>query len=313
MKKGQVLVLGLGILVVLTILTVSIGQRVSMALKMNRNERAALRAASLAKAGLNLAIREIIKGNWQNNQDLFKEIKIDINSPEYASVSYTITEGNQQKTIFGVVEEESKININTASKEVLTALWEASEIENNRASQLASDMLIWRGSLPPDPDTDNYYKTNLGYSCKGKPFSNIQELMLVRGIMPDDFEKVKDFITVFGGGKININTVSPKALTVYGRGIAKGLNLSDSLADSITVQIIDLRKNSNAPFNSETDISIAPIGAEERNILDSLMEQLVFEGKNFLIAVTGNVGTIKSNLAAVYNSSENNISYWHEN
>jgi len=58
-KNGQVLIISLWILVILAMLSVSIGHRVSMALRLSRYQKERLMAGYLAKAGINIAIGEI--------------------------------------------------------------------------------------------------------------------------------------------------------------------------------------------------------------------------------------------------------------
>ncbi len=49
-----------------------------------------------------------------------------------------------------------------------------------------------------------------------RPFSSINELLLVEGMSKDKFLLFKDLVTVYGAGKININTVSQEVLLVLG-------------------------------------------------------------------------------------------------
>jgi len=53
--------------------------------------------------------------------------------------------------------------------------------------------------------------------CKNAPFEILEELLLVKGMTREIFEKVKEDVTVFGEGKININTVGKRVL--YGLGL----------------------------------------------------------------------------------------------
>jgi general secretion pathway protein K len=59
----------------------------------------------------------------------------------------------------------------------------------------------------------SYYESlEKPYSCRNSPFKSIEELILVKGITreifygTDDKPGISDFLTVFGDGKININT-----------------------------------------------------------------------------------------------------------
>ncbi len=108
-KKAQVLIISLWILAILAMLSVSIGRRVSMALRLSRYQKERLRSAYFAQAGINIAIGEIEKDKWADNQEKFAKISLDSNINEFATVS-------------SVIDEERKININTATQELLTEL-----------------------------------------------------------------------------------------------------------------------------------------------------------------------------------------------
>jgi hypothetical protein len=71
---------------------------------------------------------------------------------------------------------------------------------------------------------DDYYEDlEMPYESKDHKFQSIEELLLVRGITRDLFEKVEPFVTVYGEGVVNINTAAREVLIWLG--------MDDSLAD----------------------------------------------------------------------------------
>lgn len=319
-KKAQTLIISLWILVILAFLAVGIGHRVSVALYLSRYHRDKLKTFSLAKAGLNLATAELNKDTnnydasnepWADNEEIFKKIVIDGNEDGFATVSYNIVKDSHEETIFGIVDEERKININTASRELFLALLEECKIDSSQ--DIVNNILIWRGDIP---DTEKIYGA-LGYRPKQAKFTNIEELRLVKGITLGDYQKLKEIITVYGGSAINvnavinINTVSPEVVTIFARGIAKKLTIAEKFADNLAVKINEL-KNSKGPFKGKKDITVVPTGSEETNIFNNFINNIVFKSNYFLIEVMGNAGKIKSKVSAVYNRGENKIIYWHE-
>lgn len=308
------LIVSLWILAILTILAVNIGHRVCLALRLSRYHRDRLKAFYLTKAGINRAIVELEKDTndydaldeqWADNEDVFKRIILNESQYEFATVGYELVDDNKPKNVYGLIDEERKININTASEELLVALLERCEI--NPAQDIVNNILIWRGNIPDD----NKIYENLGYPCKAHKFSNIEELTLVKGIAPESYQRLKGLITVYGDGFININTASSRVLSVFTRGIAKDLSIGENFADSITTKIIDFR-NGHGPFNTKSDINITLTGDEETNIFNNLMDKVIVQSDNFLIEVTGNVGKIKSKVMSVYNRKDKKILYWHE-
>ena len=316
-RKSQALVITLWVVLSLSVLAVSLGHRVSMGLRLSSYQRDRLKALYMAKAAIILAIRQItsdasldcdsLNENWVDNEEVFKKIAFKADMSEFASVSYNIIDDNNEtKTIYGLVDEERKININTASKELLTALLEEFGIEWEQLD-VVNNILIWRGDIP---DTNKIYE-NSGYPCKSGKFQNIEELILVKGINPEDIEKLRKNITVYGEGLTNINTVSFQTLKIISRAIAKKLSLESNFADTVTTKIITLR-NEVGYFKENNDIKIATTGAEETNIFNELLKNIVLKSDNFSIEVCGNAGKIKRKVEVVYNRKEKGIIYWHE-
>lgn len=100
------------------------------------------------------------------------------------------------KFIYTITDEESKININTAPFEVVAGL--------------------------PGLDTKLAQAIN---ASRLRPFKAKEEVLLVEGVDKDNYKEFKDFITVYGDGKVNINTAPPEVL--------KALGFDDSLIETI--------------------------------------------------------------------------------
>lgn len=112
------------------------------------------------------------------------------------SYKYYFADKNNSADKSEIIDESALINLNTASKDVLMRL--------------------------PGMNEDLAEKTvNSGL----RPFSSINEVFLVEGMSRDHFILFKDLITVYGIGKININTASKAVLLALG--------LDDSLVETI--------------------------------------------------------------------------------
>lgn len=114
-----------------------------------------------------------------------------------------------------LIDERSKININTADKEILKRLFDSEFLAQNL----------------------------IDYRQKEKPhhFSFLEELLEVEGIDKDLFGELKETITVYSDGYININTACPRALLALG------------LESEEVEEILDFR--SSNIFNSRITIS----------------------------------------------------------
>ncbi|MBM3246457.1 MAG: general secretion pathway protein GspK [Candidatus Omnitrophica bacterium] len=313
-KRAQVLIIFIWILIILAILAVGIAYRASVMLKFARYQKDRQIALALAKAGISRATAELRRDNnnydcltesWADSEEIFKKIMLNDNKDEFAAVSYMAEVEGKQEIKFGVVDEEKKININRASQQLLVALLEDCNI--NSAQELARNILIWRGKIINDAAYES-----LGYPPKKKDFTNTEELMLVKDITPQDYQKLKGMITVYTGGPLNINTVSGRVLKILGYGLAKEQGLSESFAARVVDEIIALR-TARGCFTDKNQINITTTGAEELNIFNRIMENLVVKSNNFSIEASGRAGKIEYRVFAIYSRSGKRILYWHEN
>ncbi|MDD2702658.1 MAG: type II secretion system protein GspK [Candidatus Omnitrophica bacterium] len=302
-KKGQILMVIVWILVILTVLAVTLGHRVSMALKMSSFRRDAVECLALAKAGISRAAAEIeqdknkydsLLESWAGNEPLFSKIPVPGESRGFAT-----------QRVWGMIDEERKININTVSGEVLLVLLGRNGIPD--PARLARNILIWRGSLP---DADKVYD-ELGYTAKGQPFGCVEELKVVRGMSGEYYEELKDSVTVYGSGEVNINTVSRETLGILCGGIAVQLSLDTGFGKSVADKIVRQREVEGF-WGDIKEINIPLTTAEEQNIFNRLTELSNCVSENFLIEASGNIGKIKKTVTAVYNKKKHLIVSWHE-
>ncbi len=91
------------------------------------------------------------------------------------------------KFICKVTGEDGKININTASSEVLSRL---TGLDKRECGKITGSIL--------------------------KPFRVKEEILMVEGVTDEIYNNIKDCITVYGDGKVNINVASDKVLESLG-------------------------------------------------------------------------------------------------
>jgi general secretion pathway protein K len=132
-----------------------------------------------------------------------------------------------------VIDEESKVNVNTVDSGVLTALGIDPDV--------VSAILDWKDendevTWPGGAESEYYLRRSPPYRCKNKPFELLQELLLVKGVGPELFQGedtngngkldeggdlngdgeihpgLCDLLTVYGDGLVNLNTASADVL-----------------------------------------------------------------------------------------------------
>ncbi len=170
-----------------------------------------------------------------------------------------------------LVDESAKINVNLASADILLGLERLDEAA-------VASILDWidQDDVPnPDGAENDYYSSlESAYNCKNGPIDNMEELLLIKGISSQIYygshldEKITrlaetdvntaeftngdsqnepvglyDLLTIYGDGRININTASKQVLDAI-----------PLLSDAAVSEIISRQKSPARKFSSIADI-----------------------------------------------------------
>jgi general secretion pathway protein K len=95
-------------------------------------------------------------------------------------------------------------------------------------------------------ESSYYSQLKQPYRCRNKSLETTEELLLVKGITPQIFDRVHDYLTVYGDGKINVNC-APKLILE---------SLSEDMDPTLAQLIIDRRKFK--PFESIAELRDMP-------------------------------------------------------
>jgi len=342
-KKAQALIICLWILVILTIFAVSIGHRVSMSLRLSRYQRDRLKAIYLAKAGVDRAIVEIredetedydsLIDGWANNEEAFANILLSDDEAEFANVGYSLAiEEEGEETVFGVIDDERKININridTLGRLQLIHIFALLDLDPLEASDLADTMVEWISDTVEPELGKQVFKNSelkvpeelllvLEYFYKNK---NVEDY---RGKAKEVYCKAKDTITAFGE-KLNINTASVEAIKslTYAAVDNIGAGATYLHADSLVSGIDNARNgednilatSDDLPFENASTIENfkTTLPLEEQAILEEIINELTVKSSYFRIEAIGNSRQVSKEVHAIYNRDQDKVIYWHEN
>jgi DNA uptake protein ComE-like DNA-binding protein len=189
-------------LVVLSILAIGIGSRVASQINLARYLEERLISLYLAKAAVNRTIVELEKDETPNYDTLYELRK---------KREKTLGKGSFK---FNLSDEESLININTASQSTIEQL-------PGLNSELAEAIVKSRN--PPNP-----------------PFQLKEELLLIDGVT-EIYPQFKNLITVWTDGKVNINTAPSSVLAALG------------LEDDLIQTILNYRRGEDSQEATEDD------------------------------------------------------------
>lgn len=125
-----------------------------------------------------------------------------------------------------ITDEDSKININYTQPERMRDLFIRAGIPDDEVAGLLDAIQDWKGSGKEHRllGAGNEYYESLPdpYKTKNANFDLPEELLLVKGMKPDylygskEFQSLLPFITTFGRGSANINTVGKDVMELIG-------------------------------------------------------------------------------------------------
>ncbi|MFH1867404.1 MAG: hypothetical protein ABH843_00410 [Candidatus Omnitrophota bacterium] len=285
----------------------------------------------IADAGIKYAISELKKeedkgydslgDGWSNNAGLFSDRKVGEGSFTI-SYNYLNPVSAEQEIRYGLIDEERKININKASVAVLKRFFQIVLGFNEMAAQeLAASTVDWRDkdsslSIPLGSAEDSYYRnTRCSYEAKDEEFEVLEELLLVKGMNQDIFNKIKDYVTIYGSGQVNINTTSEEVL------LSLGLN------EKAVYQILRYRYGKDEVpgtpddniFNSASNIvprlsqSFSLSASEAAHINEISNMGLTTSSSNFLIRCVSSIDEKNiSTMTECVVDKTGKMLYWHE-
>jgi general secretion pathway protein K len=112
--------------------------------------------------------------------------------------------------------EAGRIDLNSASKELLAGLFAGLGAKYPDAEYYADRIIAWRSSQDPDRPNDEtsvYRSAGLPYPPRQAPFAHAGELTLVLGLPPFLVERAMPFVTVYSGhAEINILSAAPEVV-----------------------------------------------------------------------------------------------------
>lgn len=327
-KKASILIITIWVLNTLAIYAVCLGnivrQRILIIGRIEDNEE----LHSVCEAGVKQALAEFGKyqaafnnlgRNCRDNPDIFKDISL---GKGRFAVSYTYHDWNTDtsETHYGFQDEQSKININRAPLEVLTRLFQnIAGLDDISAQKLTNAVIDYRDEDTVSReglDEEFYYQEKSStYKLKNTDFEIIDEIKLVRGMSEEIFQRIKDYITIYGLGSVNINTASGQALEVIG------------LPKNLVSKIIAFRcgkdeKEGTFDDNITDDLSgyvesmqnIIPMSEQEKQVLSELMRAGILFTRSTCIVINSRARLKNKNkimdITCVYDRGK--IPYWRE-
>ncbi len=175
-KKGLILIAVLWIVVVLTVIVAVLGRKSKLDSKVCLARMESIRCKWAARAGIEKAVAILNEDERETDclTDLWSDNSLDFNDIALERCWFTVQ----------VIDEASKLNINTATREQLLGLPYMME-------EIADAIIDWRDSdeMPSEVGVEGGYYENLPYAylARNGSFRTIRELLLVRGVTKELF------------------------------------------------------------------------------------------------------------------------------
>lgn len=189
---------------------------------------------------------------------------------------------------YGMIDEERKINLNKAPEDVLTNFFQVvGNLPQSDAQALAASIVDWRDA---DEETSRfgaessyYQRLTPPYASANQPLRSLHEVMLVKGMTQQVFDRIESRATIYGNGAVNINTTDAKVLESLGvnaaaaRDIIRLRNGNDGIPGTADDVIFE-----NASGVSEQLDQIGVTGTDRQSLNRALaMGRITVRSDNF--------------------------------
>ncbi len=228
-ERGVALLLVLWITLLLTVIAAGFAVSIRVEGSAALNARGEAEAHALAVAGFQRALAELLEA-WDYNAltedgqaaliriagGEVRAAQPNQSTPPIVQRDGALTQGTYR---YRIVDEERKINVDLASREVLIRLLDRVGLPSGvERDTIADSILDWidADSLHRlnGAEDDYYLSLSRPYRAKNGPLDSLEELRLVRGVTPEIYDLLAPHLTVWGSGQINLNTASETVLQV---------------------------------------------------------------------------------------------------
>ena len=237
-KKGGALLISLFILIILSIIVGSLAVEMSIEGMLQSNKKKKYKAEILAQSGIDFAkaiiekqdeAQELEINDMTEDKDYFMKNALFLKRGLNVLLDLSIT--NMGNIEINIQTAETGRNINKLNRNQLIEIFEMANIPSTEWNELVDCLHDWidPGDLHRlnGAESDDQFYLDKGYKVKNSFVDSIEELLLIKNWNNDilygresDEEGdaifgISDLLTVWGDGKVNLNTASTNLLLSY--------------------------------------------------------------------------------------------------
>ncbi|MCK4648962.1 type II secretion system minor pseudopilin GspK [bacterium] len=305
LQQGMALILTLVVITILAVLVLEFNYFMRVEAEISGNYRDSLKAYYLANSGVNFAYL-LLRDDEDLSCDYLEEDWALAKSPlamEEGAVTFQIIDECGKINVNSLLGKKGKIN--EKKKAVLERLFEILEIDRGLVDVICD--WIDKDDETRDFGVEDSYYSNLEnpYPCKNSPLNTVDELFLLQDFNDEVFygeEKERGsldfYLTVYGDGKVNINTAPSIVLQ----------SLHPDIDASLAREIVEYRKDT--PFKKITDLKEIP-GIDER-LYNEISPHITIKSNFFSISSQGALGEARRRIKTILQREGKNlkIKYW---
>lgn len=296
-EEGMALVITLVIAAILTAMVTEFAYGVYTSTASLGNWKESQRLSLIARSGVRLSVKTV--------SDLYRLYSYTYPGRVDMPVE-SITGGFEGRLVISVEDENSRFNINsmifqngTLNSDSYAAFRRL--LKNLGLEENISDILAdWM-------DRDNSPRAGAAEeNAKNSHLDSSDELLTIRGISTDTYERLLPYITVYGylrrdSALININTAPvPVIMSMDGR-------ITSDLAERV------VRYREIEPFKRTSDL--VKVAGFEGSLGQLLMSRIIVKASNYRIRASAENNKIKrviDTVVEIKNSDNNLVKYWKE-
>lgn len=335
---------------ILSILAISLGRGANTQLMLAERMVNKTKARYLTWAGFHYALVHIAREEKDHPvpaDDLFRcgvqfkktespeEIFGNVKIPGgHFDVAYDCEESHSPdsssvKSRYGFRDEERKLNLNALTvtndsvfKELLVVLG----ADETTAATIAASSVDWhdeddRVSAAPFGEEGVWYESRRQpYQCKNRPFDQVDELLLVKGMTLEIFEKIQPFVTVFPKNAprltINFATAFPEVLIALANSMAFATNTDRNDAQGLVKKLLHDRAGDDGQEatsdDRQPDFDLAGFNEKERSIFLAMAPYSTRTSRFIRISVHSGLeaSAVRSCVEAVVDRESLNVVAW---
>ena len=237
-KQGAALLVSLWALIILALIVGSFSFQVALEGMLISRKKKQFKAEMLARSGVDYA-RAIIEQNQRARELEIEALEEDpdqfMQSALYVqrglSTTSNITITNMGTFSVTIESAENGRNVNTLNREQWIEIFEMANVPSTEWDSLIDCLEDWidEGDLHGlnGAESDDPYYEEQGYPVKNGPLDSVEELLLIKnwnesilyGKPADDegdtIYGIADLLTVWGDGKVNLNSATTNVLLSY--------------------------------------------------------------------------------------------------